>query len=135
MWHFSQPAIILRLHLENRALTSLAHCSTSANVSFTFPLQTIHFLDEQEMIILFHSSKKECGHVILLMHMMFTIIIFLQKYLSNDEFEQHLGTTREEFYKMPEFKRNDLKRKVSQIFMITFGLIRPLYVHMKVIIL
>ena len=47
--------------------------------------------------------------------------LFLQKYLSNEEFEQYLGTTREDFYKLPEFKRNDIKRKVSLMLLLQFS--------------
>jgi len=40
------------------------------------------------------------------------IICLFQKHLSDVEFERHLGTTRDEFYRLPEFKRNDIKKKV-----------------------
>ncbi|XP_067947482.1 uncharacterized protein [Watersipora subatra] len=37
----------------------------------------------------------------------------LEKYLSANEFMQYLGTSREEFYKLPEYKRNDIKTKAK----------------------
>lgn len=52
------------------------------------------------------SNRLPCYLLLLICHHTF------QKYLSNDEFVQYLGTSRDVFYRLPEFKRNDIKRKV-----------------------
>ena len=39
--------------------------------------------------------------------------LWLQRNLSKDEFESIFHMTREEFYRLAEWKRNDLKKRVG----------------------
>lgn len=38
---------------------------------------------------------------------------FLQRHLSESEFEQRFQCTRAEFYRMPQWRRNDIKRRLK----------------------
>ena len=40
-------------------------------------------------------------------------LLLLQRNLSKDEFESIFHMTREEFYRLAEWKRNDLKKRVG----------------------
>lgn len=71
----------------------------------------------ENLITLLHAPSQGNLNTFLTLHRRDTdaryVLLSLQRHLSNEEFQAIFHVSRLEFYRLPEWRRNDMKRRVK----------------------